>query len=79
MLYCDMHRIQPLHPEDRSRLAEKVMEWGNLVFTGLVVGQFVPGTEQIRPGILTTGIMAIIGAYTVAFWLMQRRRGGDTK
>jgi hypothetical protein len=73
-----MHRFRRLQPEDRGRFAEKVMEWGNLVFTGLVIGQFVPGTEQLRYGMLATGVIAILGAYAVAFWLMQRPRGGDT-
>lgn len=74
-----MSRFRPLRPEDKGRLAEKVMEWGNLVFAGLVVGQFVPGTEQLRYSMIAFGVIAILGAYLLALWMMKRQRGGEVE
>jgi len=61
--------------DQRGRLAEKVMEWGNLVFAGLVIGQLISGAPfnlQIALG----GIIGISGAYIVAILVMK---GGGKK
>jgi len=50
----------------RELFAEKIMDWGNLLFVGLVIGQFVPGANPIRWGLLLFGICGCGGAYIVA-------------
>ena len=52
-------------------LADKIMDWGNLVFVGFVIGQFVPGTAPIRWGMFLLGICSFAGAYIVANQLMK--------
>jgi len=37
-----------LSREQRGVVAEKIMDWGDLVFTGLVIAQFVPGTDPFQ-------------------------------
>ncbi len=63
-----------LTEDQRGRIAEKTMEWGNLVFTGLVIGQFVPGTDPFHPIMILAGIVSMAGAYALAYFLMK---GGD--
>jgi len=53
-------------------VSEKVMDWGNLVFTGLVIGQLVPGPSPFRWILLLLGVMGITGAYATAYFLMKR-------
>ncbi|MBE7433144.1 MAG: hypothetical protein HS100_04460 [Anaerolineales bacterium] len=52
-------------------LAGKIMDWGNLVFVGFVIGQIVPGTSPIRWGMFLLGICGFAGAYIVANQLMK--------
>jgi hypothetical protein len=52
-------------------VAEKVMDWGNLVFTGLVIGQLVPGSTPVRWFLFLLGILCMMGAYTIAYYLMK--------
>ena len=52
-------------------VAEKVMDWGNLVFTGLVIGQLVPGSSPVRGFLFLMGILCMIGAYAIAYYLMK--------
>ena len=52
-------------------VAEKVMDWGNLVFTGLVIGQLVPGSNPIRWFLFSLGILCMAGAYAIAYYLMK--------
>lgn len=56
-----------------NQVAEKIMDWGNLVFVGLVVAQIVPG-----PGfnwlIAIAGVITMAGAYFVAHRLMKGGR-----
>lgn len=61
-----------LSSDQRCRVAEKIMEWGNLVFVGLVIGQFVPGPLS-DSNLLLVGVASIAGAYWLALRLM---RGG---
>lgn len=57
--------------DQRGRFAEKIMELGNLVFVGLVIGQVVPGTGAFRLGMAITGIVDLAGAYLVAYYIMK--------
>ena len=52
-------------------VAEKVMDWGNLVFTGLVIGQLVPGSNPVRWFLFSLGILCMAGAYAIAYYLMK--------
>ena len=52
-------------------VAEKVMDWGNLVFTGLVTGQLVPGANPVRWFLFSLGILCMLGAYATAYYLMK--------
>lgn len=64
-----------LTKNQREKLAEKVMDWGNLVFVGLTVAQFVPGPFNPQAVIfIIFGYISLITAYFVALRLM---RGGD--
>jgi hypothetical protein len=47
--------------DQQGRIAEKIMEWGNLVFVGLVIAQIVPGTGPFHPLLMAVGIMSIGG------------------
>lgn len=54
--------------------AEKIMEWGNLIFAGLAIAQVVPGTEPFRLSIFSVGLAGIVCAYLFAYFLMT---GGE--
>jgi hypothetical protein len=60
--------------EQRARIAEKIMDWGNLVFVGLVIAQIVPGTNQFRLSVAVAGFLCIAISYWSAYLLL---RGGD--
>ncbi len=60
-----------LTTDQRGRIAEKVMEWGNLVFTGLVIAQIVPGTGPFRLGMVLAGLVSIGGAYLLAYFILK--------
>ena len=36
------------------------MDWGNLVFTGLVIGQLVPGSNPVRWFLFSLGILCML-------------------
>lgn len=55
----------------REKFAEKLMEWGNLTFAGLVVGQLVPGTGPFRLNMIFAGITNMVLAYGVAYYLTR--------
>ena len=55
----------------RSIFAEKTMDWGNLVFIGLVIGQLVPGSSPFRLTLLILGVLGMAGAYAFAYLLMK--------
>jgi len=63
--------MKKLSGDQRGRVAEKVMEWGNLVFAGLVIGQFVAGKE-INLLLFVLGACGIIIAYCIALLVMLR-------
>jgi hypothetical protein len=62
--------------ERRRVFAEKIIDWGNLVFAGLVIGQLVPGTGEFRFLLLLGGIINFFTSYLVAYMLMG---GGELK
>lgn len=63
--------MKKLTGDQRGRVAEKIMEWGNLVFAGLVIGQFVAGKE-INLLLFVLGACGIIIAYCIALLVMLR-------
>ena len=67
---------RPLTKDQRKVFAEKIMEWGNLVFVGLVVAQIVPGTGLFRLKAAIAGFFYIVVAYIVSYLIM---RGGEDK
>ena len=66
--------VKQLKPEQRDRVAEKLMDWGNLVFVVLAVAQIVPATNNFRLGAAFAGFLCIAAAYFSAFLIL---RGGD--
>ena len=65
----------------RERVAEKIMDWGNLIFIGMVVAQVVPGPLS-EPVLIPVGIVGIAGAYWFAIRLMKgkavkKKKGGE--
>ena len=69
--------LSKLNREQREKLAEKIMEWGNLIFIGLFIAQLAPviPNSPFNPYLAAAGSICLTGAYAVALWLM--RRGGD--
>lgn len=53
--------------------AEKIMDWGNLIFVGLVIGQLIPGSKNINTSLFLVGFMGMIFAYAAAYMFMRRR------
>lgn len=60
-----------LNASQRDRVAEKIMEWGNLVFVGLVIAQIVPGPEQFSSGVAISGLVVAVVAYSLAYVIMK--------
>ncbi len=67
--------ISRLSREQRNVIAEKLMDWGNLVFTGLVVAQFVPGVASFHWSFFFLGLLGIVMAYITGIFLMKMRGG----
>lgn len=59
--------------DQRGRIAEKVMEMGNLAFGGLILGQALLG-KPFDPKLATIGAGWMLAAYFVALQIM---RGGE--
>ena len=53
--------------------AEKIMDWGNLIFIGLVIGQLIPGTKGVDSLLFILGFIGIIFAYATAYMFMKKR------
>jgi len=64
--------LRQLTPNQRGRVAEKIMEWGNLVFIGLVIVQIIPG-PGFNWSIAGAGVVSVVGAYLIALRIV---RGG---
>jgi hypothetical protein len=62
----------------RVVVAEKIMEWGNLVFTGLVIAQFVPGITPFQWQFFLAGSFGVVAAYTSGILLMKIKGGERT-
>jgi len=60
-----------LSREQRRVFAEKTMDWGNLLFVGLVIGQLVPGTSPFRLVLFILGVLGMAGAYALAYFLLK--------
>ena len=68
-----MAMAKSLTPDQRRCVAEKFMEWGNLVFAGFVVAQvFSIDIFDYRAAVL--GVVLFAFAYGIALRYM---RGGD--
>ena len=62
-----------LSADYRGRIAEKVMEWGNLVFIGLAIGQaFFNELNLLLTGL---GVFIFTGAYAFSFHFMKLGKG----
>jgi len=70
-----MAKGKQLTRQQRGKFAEKLMEWGNLVFAGLVIAQIVPATGPFRLGIAVAGVLVIAVAYMVAYYIRKRGAG----
>ena len=64
-----------LSKEQRGVVAEKIMDWGNLVFTGLVIAQFVPGVASFQWQFFFAGLLGIVMAYISGISLMKTKGG----
>ena len=53
---------KPLTADQRGRIAEKMMEWGNLVFTGLVISQVV-SAQPLNVWVGAFGLILLVEAY----------------
>lgn len=73
LCYANVQMGAKLTQDQRGRVGEKIMEWGNLLFAGLVIGQLV-SSAKIKPLLAGLGIAGIAGAYFVAYRIMT---GGD--
>jgi len=62
-----------LTSDQRQSVAEKIMEWGNLVFAGLFIGQFLSNLS-FNWFLAICGILINIGAYILAILLMKGKR-----
>jgi hypothetical protein len=61
--------------EQHSILAEKIMDWGNLVFTGLVIAQFAPDATSFRWLFIFSGSLVMVIAYISGILLMKTKGG----
>jgi hypothetical protein len=64
-----------LNREDRRELADNIMQWGNLVFGGLVIAQFVPSEGNFHPTLILAGVLNILLAYGLAILIMSIKGG----
>ena len=68
-----MARVRRLTDGERRVFAEKIMDWGNLVFVGLAITQVFSGVPLTLVRVIV-GACALAGAYWFAIRLMK---GGD--
>jgi hypothetical protein len=62
---------EKLSSDERSRVAEKLMELGNLIVGALVVGQILTDRRNVLAAI--GGVIVFLGLYFVAIQIMKRR------
>jgi hypothetical protein len=67
-----------LSKAQKDLVASKIMEWGNLVFIGLVIAQLVPVFPETRMNylLIILGLLTVGGAYFFAWQIMK---GGGKK
>lgn len=58
--------------DQKSRFAEKIMDWGNLFFAGLVLAQFVPKISEFNWILLLIGAIGLVISYSLAYHIMKR-------
>lgn len=64
----------PLTKQQRQQYADKIMDWGNLVFVGLTITQAFDNLPYaLARFVIGSGVFA--GAYTIAYLLT--RKGGE--
>lgn len=74
--YPYLYMFNRLSREQRNVISEKLMDWGNLVFTGLVIAQFVPEVASFQWPFFFLGFLGIAMAYITGIFLMKMK-GGD--
>jgi predicted permease len=62
--------------EERKIVAEKWMEWGNLVFVGSTIAHFASGASAYHWNIVFGGMLALAAGYLGGVMLM-RWKGGE--
>lgn len=67
-----LYRISQREYENRGRLAQNIMAWGNLVFVGLVLAQAL--SDQKDYTLAGAGAILFVGAYLFAQQIMK---GGE--
>jgi hypothetical protein len=65
-----MVKARKLTSGEKARIAEKIMDIGNLVFAALVVGQVLNNRIDLLAAV--TGMMAFGVSYFIAYYIMQR-------
>lgn len=53
-------------PQFRARLSDKLMDLGNLVIAGLIIGQFVSGKE-FSVNLFATGAIIALLCYLISY------------
>lgn len=66
-----MPRKKFLNKGQKELFAIKATDLGNLIFIGLVIGQFVPGSNRLSLVLGLSGILSLIIAYTLAYYLTK--------
>jgi predicted permease len=69
-----MAKAKKLNRADRRQFSAKAMDWGNLVFIGLVIAQLVPGEKPVNWLLIILGFFCMVLSYFVAERVMK---GGD--
>lgn len=65
-----MTKVRKLTSGEKARIAEKIMDIGNLVFAALVVGQVLNNRIDLLAAV--TGMLAFGVSYFIAYYIMQR-------
>jgi len=68
MLYGAM--AQKLSSDERARIADKLMELGNLFLAALVVGQVLTDRKDLLAA--GAGLVVFLGMYFIAVQIMKR-------
>jgi len=55
--------------EFRVHLSEKIMDLGNYIAVGFIIGQFATGGRAISPDLIFAGFFLLSACYIVAFMI----------